>query len=124
VRYRQHGSNMSRDAALMLRTVLGVLRHERAFVGGVHLKAFRTGWTAWMDFYGEQIVERLRYERRAGVRTPWQSGAVWTLVRYCPSVVMRHTTRKAWRLLRGLPAEDLDSARFGRGGLPPLTAEQ
>lgn len=113
VRYRQHDSNMSRDPVLMLRATLDVLRRERGHVPARYVKDYRTGLRSWRAFYGEQIVERLRRERRAGAATRWQKEAIWTLVTECPRVLATHASRKLSRLARGIPSEPIEPGRSG-----------
>jgi glycosyltransferase involved in cell wall biosynthesis len=58
--YRQHDSNMSRDYAFMLKSVLAVLRMERGRAPGDrrHRAALRTGARVWRQYYGELLIER------------------------------------------------------------------
>jgi hypothetical protein len=66
--YRQHGGNMSRDPALMLRTALRVHRaqwpHARGLRG--HRDAYQEGRQFWQEFYGEQLVDDVRRRLREG----------------------------------------------------------
>jgi glycosyltransferase involved in cell wall biosynthesis len=59
--YRQHGTNMSADAALMLQAVIGVLRSQKKHViSEVRLrKAFRMGLRFWITFYRKPLVSQL-----------------------------------------------------------------
>jgi glycosyltransferase involved in cell wall biosynthesis len=107
VRYRQHDSNMSRDSVLMLLSTLRVLKAERHKVPPSHRSAFREGQRAWRRFYGDRIVNQLRVDWRESRRGWAQMNAAWVLVRRCPDLVCRHLYRKAERLLRGMPPEDL-----------------
>ena len=113
VRYRQHNSNMSCDPVLMLRATLAVLREERRHMPPRYAPAYRVGLRRWRVYYGEQIIERLRRERRAGTSGPWQRSAVWTLVTRCPTVFVIHAARKLSRLVRGVPAGPIEPGRFG-----------
>ena len=60
--YRQHGGNMSRNAARMLRESLTVLSAEWPFVRGTpELEAaYREGWRTWQEFYGTHLVNEIR----------------------------------------------------------------
>jgi glycosyltransferase involved in cell wall biosynthesis len=101
VRYRQHGTSMSTDPGLMLRATLAVLRRERREVPADLQPQFRRGRNQWCEFYGEQIVERLRTdweERRLGVA---QVRAAVTLLRHCPRVAFRHVRHKTGLVLTG-----------------------
>jgi glycosyltransferase involved in cell wall biosynthesis len=90
VRYRQHGSNMSRDPALMLRATLTALDRERR----ESPSSLRRARRSWCEWYGEQIVHRLRIDWNAGRRGTPQLRAAAVLVRRCPAVVLRHVARK------------------------------
>ena len=102
VRYRQHDHSMSRDPALMLRATLGVLRRE-ARDGPVWARqAICSGQDAWREWYGEQIIERLRSDwrdRRAGWR---QALAALTLIQHCPRLVVRRAVSKSRRTGAGV----------------------
>ena len=104
VRYRQHEASMSRDPAMMLRATLAVLRREGREAGPSRRASISCGRRAWCDWYGEQIVHRLRADWHVGRRGAPQGRAAVTLVRHCPRVALRHVARKvrltlasAWR---------------------------
>jgi hypothetical protein len=95
VRYRQHGSSMSTDPVLMLRATLAVLRRERR-EAPAHLRSqFRRGSDRWREFYGEQIVDRLRADWRARRLGSAQVRTAAFLLSRCPRVALRHLTHKA-----------------------------
>ena len=102
VRYRQHDGNMSRDPALMLRSTLAVLRRERCEAPPSVRVRIDRGRDQWREWYGEQIVHRLRADWRAGRRGGAQARMVATLVRHSPNVALRHVVRKAARLVTAL----------------------
>jgi glycosyltransferase involved in cell wall biosynthesis len=102
VRYRQHDANMSRDPALMLSATLEVLRRERLEAPATARPHIRRGRQHWCDWYGEQIVHRLRTDWRQGRRGRVQFQAAITLVRHCPAVALRHAARKTNRTLMQL----------------------
>ena len=95
VRYRRHDANMSCDPALMLRATLAVLRRESREAPPSLRRRISRGRHHWCDWYGDQIVERLRADWRSGRRGRAQAGAVATLLRRCPRVALRHAARKA-----------------------------
>ncbi len=99
VRYRQHDANMSGDPALMLRATLEVLRRERLEAPATARPHIRRGRQQWCDWYGEQIVHRLRADWRQGRRGRVQIQSAITLVRHCPAVVFRHIGQKTNRTL-------------------------
>jgi hypothetical protein len=100
VRYRQHDTNMSGDPALMLRATLTVLRREMQNAPVATRRRIRDGRKTWCEWYGEQIVHRLRTDWRAGRRGAEQLRAVATLLRHCHRVAFRHAWRKT-RLTAG-----------------------
>jgi glycosyltransferase involved in cell wall biosynthesis len=120
VRYRQHDGNMSRDPVLMLLATLGVLRRERRHVAREYREDFRAGVRLWREYYGEQIIERLRRERRARVTSTWQKTALLALTTHCPRVLARHSLRKLSRVLRGARSAPIEAGRFGPEVASPL----
>jgi glycosyltransferase involved in cell wall biosynthesis len=103
VRYRQHHTSMSRNPALMLRATLAVLRQERRAAPPALRRCVDRGRQSWCDWYGEQIVDRLRTDWHAGYRGAGQIRTAATLVRHCPRVAFRHMVKKAARLRRVEP---------------------
>jgi GT2 family glycosyltransferase len=91
--YRQHGTNMSGKASLMLPTVLGVLRrqwpharrnpHQRA--------AYREGTRYWQTLYGEALLAEARSTEaeHASLRS-----VLPLLARYAPGWAVRHGLRR------------------------------
>jgi glycosyltransferase involved in cell wall biosynthesis len=114
VRYRQHDANMSRDPVIMFRATLAVLARERAATPPQYADAFVRGRRAWSAFYGEQIIHLLRYELRSTRRLGTLIACGALLVKYCRPELRRHARRKIGRVLRGLPAADLEPGRFAR----------
>jgi len=113
VRYRQHDSSISRDPVLMLRAVLAVLRRERRHIAPEYLEDLRAGVRMYREYYGEQIIERLRRETRAGVTNAWQPAALLALATLCPRVLARHSVRKLSCVLRGVRSMPIEASRFG-----------
>jgi glycosyltransferase involved in cell wall biosynthesis len=99
VRYRQHGASMSRDPALMLRATIGVLRQEQREAPAAAQPAIRDGLDAWRQWYGDQIIERLRADWRAGHLGPRQARAALTLLHHCPALVLRRAAGKSRRTI-------------------------
>jgi glycosyltransferase involved in cell wall biosynthesis len=112
VRYRQHDHNMSLDPVLMLRAVLGVLRRERQFVPDAYSDCLRVSRRLWREYYGEQIVERLRRDWRTGRLGWWHTVAVWTLARHTSGLMFRELGIKLSRVVRGIAPGRLESGRF------------
>jgi glycosyltransferase involved in cell wall biosynthesis len=99
VRYRQHDASMSRDPALMLRATIGVLRRELREAPAWAHAAIRAGLDAWRQWYGEQIIDRLRRDWRAGRVGAPQARAALTLLRHCPAMVLRRAPGPARRAI-------------------------
>jgi glycosyltransferase involved in cell wall biosynthesis len=95
VRYRQHDASMSRDPALMLRQTLRVLREEQREAPRALRPAFARGRETWRMWYGQQILDRLRADRKAGRFGRAQALASVTLMRHCPRFVAGEIIRKA-----------------------------
>lgn len=112
VRYRQHDTNMSRDPVHMLRAVLGVLQREQRASPPAYARHFKPARRAWCTFYGEQIIQQLRTEARAGRIGMHHVAAVSLLLRECRGLVARHLTRKASRVVAGHPPSPIEPGRF------------
>lgn len=112
VRYRQHDHNMSLDPVLMLRAVLGVLRLERRSVPDAYRDSLRTSHRLWREYYGEQIVQRLRHDWRAGRVGWWHTVALWTLARHSSGLMLRQVGIKLSRVIRGIAPGPLERDRF------------
>lgn len=112
VRYRQHDHNMSLDPVLMLQAVLGVLRLERRYVPDAYRRCLRLSRRLWREYYGEQIVQRLRRDWRAGRLGWWHTVAVWTLARHTFGLMFRELRIKLSRVVRGIAPGRLESGRF------------
>jgi glycosyltransferase involved in cell wall biosynthesis len=95
--YRQHGSSMSRNAALMLKVTLSVLRAQWPYVrGAAELeRAYKEGIRNWQDYYGERLVNEARYAARS---RNWgrvlDAGRV--LLRYSRRTWAKHAFRKLY----------------------------
>ena len=112
VRYRQHDSNMSRDAIVMLNATMAVLRRERPHVPAPHRQQFRRGLDAWRIYYGDQIIQQLRADVRNGAIGRPQLNAIAVLLKQCRGLVLTHLRRKISRLVRGLPPAVIEPGRF------------
>jgi len=120
VRYRQHDGNMSHDPATMLRSTLRALADESRHVPPSHRRELVAGRRDWCDFYGDQIVDKMRLEWRRQRRAIDLARHLLSLIRYCPHVAIRHARRKLSRVARGLPAAGLDaSGRFSPASSRP-----
>jgi glycosyltransferase involved in cell wall biosynthesis len=93
--YRQHGANMSRNAARMLRESLTVLAAEWPFArGNPDLEAaYREGWRTWQDYYGTHMVNDIRAHVHGREWAEAMRKAV-TLGRLHPRGLVHHALRK------------------------------
>jgi SAM-dependent methyltransferase len=118
--YRQHGSNMGRDSARMLTSVLAVLRKQRIYVKGNpnYKEAYRTGIRYWQRYYGAPLTKEVRAHLEAH---QWKQALLNTLVllRYAPSALIEAGQRlplhlQGW-LGKSFPRRRrrLDPIRFG-----------
>lgn len=101
--YRRHETNMSSNAALMLRETLAVLRAQRPFLEGdlASLAAYEDGWRNWQEFYGTLLVTEIRSDVR---RYRWAEAFAKTLVlgRHHPRGLWHHALRKSQLTARRL----------------------
>jgi glycosyltransferase involved in cell wall biosynthesis len=110
--YRRHTTSMSGNAARMLRDTLTVMRRHRAAAArDGRLADWRTGYAAWQDFYGTQLVEEIRAHLRA---SEW-----WMVLRkaivlawLAPLVFAREIRRKLRNAYAGraMPAAEISAA--------------
>ena len=90
--YRQHGGNMSRDDAAMLKSALAVLRFQRDFiVSDEERAACRDGALGWQDYYGRRLSRALA--RHVSGRE-WMAAVrdAWCLLWYAPSTLASTAT--------------------------------
>ncbi|HJQ71515.1 MAG TPA: glycosyltransferase [Blastocatellia bacterium] len=100
--YRQHGGNMSRDYALMMRSSLSVLRSQRQFVRGDEKleRAYREGIKFWRDYCAGGLIRQVK--DCLGLRE-WRNALAGslTLLRHHPRAFTRGIApglmRKAFR---------------------------
>jgi glycosyltransferase involved in cell wall biosynthesis len=83
--YRRHGSNMTRNAALMLKSEVMVLRRQRMYIGRrrQYREAYEVGMNHSREYYGEPLVEAARTYLR---EQQWHQAirALSVLTRYHP----------------------------------------
>jgi glycosyltransferase involved in cell wall biosynthesis len=112
VRYRQHDHNMSLDPVLMLGAVLGVLRLESRYVPDAYRHFLRVSRHLWREYYGEQIIQRLRSDWRTRRLGGWDAVAIWTLARHNSGLMLRQLRIKLSRVARGIAPGPLENGRF------------
>ncbi len=84
--YRKHDANMSADQFLMLKSVLRVLKMERAHISGRKQKrALRSGIKFYKRYYGNDLIDAWRKH----MTVP----GLLTLLRWYPGGLMRRTAK-------------------------------
>lgn len=87
--YRQHPEAMSRDARLMLRSALAVLRSQRTYIGKSQTRrAYASGLSFWRGYYGEHLAREAGAALRSGHYAK-AAGRVLFMSRWCPGVLVR-----------------------------------
>jgi hypothetical protein len=66
----------------------------------------------WREYYGEQIVQRLRRDWRTGRLGWWHLVAIWTLARHTFGLMFRELRIKLSRVVRGIAPGRVESGRF------------
>ena len=93
--YRKHNTNMSGNAARMLRETLAVMSSQRPFLEGdeASLAAYHEGWRNWQEFYGEHLATEIRTAVRDR-RLIQALGKASVLGFYHPRGLWHHARRK------------------------------
>ena len=99
--YRKHGGNMSKNPALMLKTALAANRLQLNYVKGNKRleEAAKEGKRVAREYFGPRVLARVHYHVGSHEWKSAMSGT-WTLLRYDPVGLARHTWRKLFRVLR------------------------
>lgn len=87
--YRKHGANMTRNAALMLKSGVNVLRSQRKYIKNNSLwkECYKKGLKSVRECYGPPLVEQLRSQVQAGAA--WQAMPTFvTLLKYYPKWIL------------------------------------
>jgi hypothetical protein len=110
--YRQHETNISRRALLMMQSSLNVMYGQLPWLKGNPLAkaAWRQGVRHWQYEYGEEVVRAVRKQMRAG---DWRSvvPALVRLAQYHPKGLLYHASRKLARVVRGEKPDVLEDAQ-------------
>jgi glycosyltransferase involved in cell wall biosynthesis len=102
--YRLHSGSMSRDAALMLRSTVSVLRSQRRYVAGRRaVGAWEYGLRGFKHHYGDLLVAQIRSAWRDPRKWGGMLQAVAVLLRYHPGGVVRQSGRHLQRLIARAP---------------------
>lgn len=111
--YRQHGSNMSCDAGLMLKTSLRALGSQRKYIRGNRQAqtAYKAGMKNWQEYYGKKLLKVVRSSAEA---REWKKvlKGLYTLLRYYPRGVANRAANKIKKIAARAPK--LFSARMSR----------
>lgn len=93
--WREHASNTSADAAMMLKSALAVYRLHFKYVKGNkrYEQAHRSGVRLLQAHFGKQLVLRIWVHARMRA---WKKARheLFLLLRYCPHGILRHTFRR------------------------------
>jgi len=94
--YRQHGANMTRDPALMLRSAVSVRRRERAHAErrGAAV-AWRVGLTSAQADFGARLADRIKGDLVQG-RYARALGGLACLLRYHPRGLAAMAAPREW----------------------------
>jgi len=100
--YRKHDSNMSRDLALMLKTVSDVLGKQLEHVKGHKQleEAYRSGRNFYKHLYGEQLVGEIAKNLKSDGELFKILQDVLMLLRHYPESIILHARRTMKRLIR------------------------
>jgi glycosyltransferase involved in cell wall biosynthesis len=95
--YRQHGANMSRDPAHMLRSAVSVRRREKVYArrSDNTRKAWLDGIRAAQADFGARLIDRIKGDLINGRRWRAMRGLAW-LLRYYPSGLAAMAAPREW----------------------------
>jgi hypothetical protein len=96
VEYRQHGANMTRDPAHMLRSAVSVRRRERRHTGrGAARAAWRVGLQEARATFGAALIDRIKGDLIQG-RLRRAGRGLLCLLRYHPVGLVRMAAPREW----------------------------
>ena len=95
--YRQHGANMTRDPAYMLRSAVSVRRREKKYTGrhGEAREAWRAGIRAAQADVGGRLINRIKGDLVSGRRWHAVRGLL-CLLRYYPAGLAIMAAPREW----------------------------
>lgn len=105
--YRKHGANMTRNAPVMLASIIRVLHAQRDLTRRQpHLEpARRSGIARVQSYFTEQVITQIHEDISAGRWRPALEKC-WTLLRWHPHVAMERVALKWRKLAHGREAND------------------
>lgn len=123
--YRQHGSNMSSSAALMLRSSLRVIRSQRRHItrDSHRRTAYREGIRHWQRYYGEKLIGNLRSRINAREWKELIREALLLLRHYPRGLGSKGLSRFLGLAARSSRRRGLPSQEIGARSLVELTAD-
>jgi glycosyltransferase involved in cell wall biosynthesis len=108
--YRIHSTSMTKNAELMLRSVMTVLRSQRKYVKDDknYMEAYRAGINFWIEYYGYDLIQQVKAQLfMIGERIRALHGIV-TLIIYAPGwsslYVIKYMMRWVKRTFKSLYA--------------------
>jgi glycosyltransferase involved in cell wall biosynthesis len=89
--YRQHGSNMSGNAELMLKTALAVLHSQAEYVKAdkPYQRAYQMGLNFWQKYYGEKLLAQIIQRWACGQGKQAIRGGLM-LLQFAPQYSVKH----------------------------------
>lgn len=103
--WREHATNTSADAAMMLRSALALYRSQRKYVEGNerHERARRSGVRLLQAHFGKKLVPQIGAHARARA---WRRAGreLFLLLRHCPPGMLEHALR---RIMAGIVSREL-----------------
>lgn len=93
--YRKHGNNMTKNAPIMMKSILCVLQRQRSLTRSKpHLeRARRLGMARVHGYFTEQVIMQI-HEDIAARRWRVALGKIWILLRWHPHVVVERAALK------------------------------
>ncbi len=106
--YRWHSTNMTKNAELMLRSVMTVLRSQRKYVKDDknYMEAYRSGRKFWIEYYGYDLMQMVKAQLSMGGKRIRALRGIVTLIIYAPEwfslYVFKYVKRCVKRTLKSL----------------------
>lgn len=100
--YRIHGTNMTKNAELMLRTTLSVLQSQWKYVKAHkhYIKAYRSGKMFWIKYYGYDLIKQVKTQLCVSGKRIGALRAIVTLLQYAPCCIDMSSPKYAKRIIK------------------------
>lgn len=99
--YRQHGTNMTHNKALMLQTAIDVLNAQRRYIKGntADEQALTAGINFWQTYFGDKLMDEVIHDLRA--RNNWRATLrrLLVLASYYPQGLGKRVAQKGGAVL-------------------------